>query len=1760
MTEQNPGGRAGALGPRASLDRVLEAAQRAGLRTRTARTNECMVTCPVHDEKTPSMHVTWASGQRGGFVLLHCFGCGSKAEDLVEALGLTLADLFDEPLPERDRVFARVGKSGDRRRAGHRRGKLGRLPPLIARQAAEPEPAHRFAEVERYSYADLDGRVVQEVVRQECAAEHERHKRFFQRFRLGDDWVDTQPPEFVPVLYRAGQVRDAVQAGRQVLLLEGEKDVHTAERCGLVATTNARGGAGFPDELVECLRGADVVVVLDRDATGWARGVSLHGKLSAVARSVRLKLPAVQDAKADFTDHVQANLPVADLIDVHVDEVATWNSLTAATAKHALLLQADAQARAHLERAAPAAGADPATQEQHRRKAWRWVMETELRQESLRELVDRVNGQALRVGTVWAGQAMQQAEELLAGGTAAARAVHDAAGVPVPPSLRPAPPGSAPAARGPSAAAADHAGGEGEPVKPGEGLGAAAPVFRVLGRQIVQWEPRGRHRPSEPDPQEQDGSFKVILSIVVKVTVREFLEVETEQDREHLELMGRASPGRPKVSGTRQLVAVRLTYPHPVTDEPMEVRVTADQWRDHSWLQSLPGPVDYDHRRAGLDTLQRAILAVSDDMADEVLYRSTGWRVDADKRWRFVHARGAISAEGHQDLEVALSGALQRYDLPDPIREPEQLRQEFLEHSAGMLERLPDRVAAPLLGQVYRAVLGHNPWVLTLVGPPGSYKTSVAAKVMHHFGEQWEHTKPASSMSGNGDTFNTLRFKLHNAKDCLYWADDFAPTRSWTEAQKHLEETGRLVHNQEERGRTARDGLSISDGTPPRASALFTSEVMPRPGSGAERMLVVPICRDDVSTELLFPLDRQRSRYGRALVLASFIQWLAVDLAARRAGYQQQAELYAAGLVTAGETVRLAAALSQMWIGWVAMTDFLHEVGAVSEDERNALLERVDAALRLAGQAAVDPDLPRTTGGRVRELLQFALRQGIGYVDDVRTGDCPPWPLAGRLGWRRQITDLDAAGHPTKRRNDRMGMRLGYVLHDPDPRERGRVLMCDSTQLEAVLKAASATQAEQLQIDRNTAMRALYDDQVLIADTCEGKVRFTTKCRIHVEERTGRMVTLHLDKVIGQDPDDEHDIDPPDGTPDPGDGGAAAPGDPGDAAGPGGAPNRPSWVDPHRLDDPQQAVEGSGTPPQEAPMVAPQFTSRPYTDRDGVTGWSEPVAGTDTAPCVLCGLRCGMVISGIRCHIPCWEASTATQRSPHTTPAPATPQPRTTPSGGRAPAVANEAAGAAVKEPASGSFQAAAAVVDTDGIWCSNGAFQPLPGPIGHVGDLVRLAQWLHLGTQVTKYRTAAGQIWVGDELARQLGIDVESITAAATADHDKVTREVTRAAAGVTDALRAGYSLGGRDKDALGRWTRVWKGTEQSVWVVLLAAMTRDGADVPLMGDDPDHATLARRIGLLASALGHPYQLSGSTTGLDLMTALRWKDRESFFARHEPVPPALSNVELDLSWSRKPTAAEADHEFVHAYDRSGSYLAGVAGLELGVGPATHHPDGTAFMPRMPGYWRIEIPDGGDWRLPNLLDPRGGNTGKVRWVTTPGLDFAVEQGHEPAILEAYTWTQRARILEPWYERIRDARTALDTDDPDCQVARDQLKAIYAPTIGMFGSQAHMAGRLGYAPERRHHIVAKARTNILRRVVKIGQDTDRWPVAIVADTVLYTSSDPDPVAAWPGQPEWLGRALGRYKVEATGRLADQVKYLTGGPYRGKDALMERDGGG
>ena len=1566
---------------RSSFDRVLGAVQARGLATEDFRANSFMAQCPVHAERSPSLHVTWRNGPRGGVVLAYCHGCQAPTEDLVDALGLTMGDLFDEPLPERERSFARIGRSPAQRKAGQRRGRLGALPARIVDLAApQAEPAHQWVEVEAYTYVDADNHPVQRVTRQECTAEGGKHKSFRQQFFVDGRWVSHAPAGFERVLYRAPQVRAAVRDGIEVWLVEGEKDVHTAETLGLVATTNTQGGGSFAAELVGEFRDARVAVVLDRDATGWARGVDVHAKLTAVGAVVRLLLPAVTGAKTDLTDHIEAGFRVDQLIEVVVDEVAAWSVLETARSKREALQSAVDEARARWDLADN--GVDV---EANRRFARRWALETQIRQEDLRGLAEQVLGHCLQVGTEWASDALDAAQLLLTDGTSAARQCHLDLGVAIPASLQHI------SVQPETPPEAEHS----PPMSdPGAELGwlgdkggvrASTSVFRVVDGMIVQWEPdRSRRSDAEEEPAEGEkpkpdgGKLKTLLTTVVRVRAREYLETEADADIQDEPLLGRASGPRRRVGKLRELVAVRLEFPDDVTGELMEIRVPADQWHDHSWLEALPGHPDYDHRRAGLDQLQRAILAISTKVQDAVIFRSTGWRV-VDGRYQFVHARGAIDQDGHHDLEVSLSGRLDRYNLPDPTRDPGLLRAAWLEASFSMLHRLPGRVAAPLLGQAFRSVLGSSPWVMVLVGPPGSYKTSIAAKAMHHFGERWEHTTPASSMSGNGDTMNAFRFKLHGAKDALYWADDFAPTKSWLDAQRLLEETARLIHNAEERSRSSRDGLSLTEGTPPRATGLFTSEVMPRPGSAAERMLVVPVSRDDVSTTELFPLDDPLSRHQRALVMASFISWLAADLKAKQRRFLAVADEYADALVGAGETVRAAAGLAHTWVGWVAVTEFLMSLGAIGAAERAQTLTEVDTYLREAGRAAVNPDMPRTTGARVRELLAYALGQGLAFVDDVRTGDCPPWPLAGRLGWRRSVLDTNDIGTPVKYRQEAKGIRLGYVLHDPRSGERGRVLMCDSTQLEAVLKAASATQTEKLEIDRNTACRALHDEGILVADTSEGRVRHTAKCQIYAEERTARMVVLRLDAILGEtDPDTPED---------------PALGD-GDDPGPG-----PQVVTPlPGLDDPQSVDESQdrghddragtnhpGRPDQrsEENAMEDEFVSRAVTDRDGMVGWTEAPQGS--GPCVVCGNRCVVMISGMRVHFPCWEGTTAQQRAAGT--------PVGHPWNVGAARIPQTAIAGPGSEPRveTGGFRATAAVVDVDGVWLSSGEHLPL-GRVEHVGDLAQLGLSLQLGTQVTRYQSAAGQVWVTAALARQIGIDTGPIEAAAEKDRDKVARTVTAGSVAVVGAIEAGYSIGGRDGTGLGRWTRVWRGNGKSVWIVLVAAMTRDDDNVALIRDDPTPAVLARRIGLLADALGYPYQLSGSTTGIDLMMALRGKDRDAVFAAHEPCQPAaIPNVEIDLSWSRKPTADELEHGWVHAYDRSGSYLAGVSGLELPIGEPVHHLEGIEFQARVPGYWRIEIPECGDWRTPHPLDPRGASEGRIRWVTTPTLQWAQER-------------------------------------------------------------------------------------------------------------------------------------------------------------------------
>lgn len=228
--------------------------------------------CPAHPDHDPSLGLTENTNQH---TLIYC-QAGCTTTDVLTAIGLTLRDLY--PL------------NPDNRQAD----------PVIA----------------TYRYIDEQGELLYEVQRTTA-------KKFRQRRpdpAKPSSWI-YKLDGVRRVLYRLPAVMQAIREGQTIYLPEGEKDVHTLELDGHVATTSPGGVGKWRPEYTETLRGAHVVVICDRDVNG--AGVR-HGRnvaflLQPVAASVTLLQPA---AGKDYTDHHTAGLGVDDLQFVPT-EVAT---------------------------------------------------------------------------------------------------------------------------------------------------------------------------------------------------------------------------------------------------------------------------------------------------------------------------------------------------------------------------------------------------------------------------------------------------------------------------------------------------------------------------------------------------------------------------------------------------------------------------------------------------------------------------------------------------------------------------------------------------------------------------------------------------------------------------------------------------------------------------------------------------------------------------------------------------------------------------------------------------------------------------------------------------------------------------------------------------------------------------------------------------------------------------------------------------------------------------------------------------------------------------------------------------------------------------------------------------------------------------------------------------------------------------------------------------------------------------------------------
>ena len=535
----------------------------------------------------------------------HSGSCPAADEkDILEALGLRLTDRFDAPLPDRPTPSSRSRSSSPRRPSAAPAG--NRLGPLPKRLLPGPEPVTtEWVEVRSYDWVDEQQQLLMQTIRYERDEHGVRRKKFNQRHQDPETgkWIYQASPR--RVVRHLPRVIEAIEQGLPVWLCEGEKDDEAVnQRLGAtgIATTHSNGSGGFDDDVIEQLRGAHLVLAIDRDLAGFRRAVELSEKLTGVVASLRMVLAAVPEEKSDPADHFAAGFGMDDFIDLPLEHARTL-AMAADAAHHAELAEQEAdqaqraqdEARGRLDRSTAAAGRKALKLAQDEAKyALRWAHESvrhaKRAGDAAYEAAELSRGRRERVeehgvppgGLDRYADAPGRAEHAQGRAQRIAEAAWDACGAPMPEAIREVLLRAMPSkAEEPEPVPAEESGDNVVVNFPGGGGGEGRrPGSPVQWREFERL-PTGAIIERRYD---KDGNERLVgvLSLDVRVLRVEQLE-DTSDDADD-----GAEPDPLVVPGERVIASYVVGYTHPATGELITLRVAAERARSGEWLADLP--------------------------------------------------------------------------------------------------------------------------------------------------------------------------------------------------------------------------------------------------------------------------------------------------------------------------------------------------------------------------------------------------------------------------------------------------------------------------------------------------------------------------------------------------------------------------------------------------------------------------------------------------------------------------------------------------------------------------------------------------------------------------------------------------------------------------------------------------------------------------------------------------------------------------------------------------------------------------------------------------------------------------------------------------------------------------------------------------------------------------------------------------------------------------------------------------------------------
>ena len=324
------------------------------------------------------------------------------------------------------------------------------------------------------------------------------------------------------------------------------------------------------------------------------------------------------------------------------------------------------------------------------------------------------------------------------------------------------------------------------------------------------------------------------------------------------------------------------------------------------------------------DRLREAIQLLSMEAKQKTVYAHTGWR-ELNGQLTFLTAGGAL---GMPDIEVELEGSLRRYILPAP---PPDCG-EAVRASLQFLEIGEPAVVFPLWAAMYLAPLSEllcPAFTLWLVGPSGSFKSTVTALALCHYGDFTVRSLPASWR----DTANYLEKMMALAKDVPLVIDDWAPAQDMSKAREYevkAEQVARAQGNRMGRGRLRSDTSSRAKYIP-RGLLISTGEQLPSGQSHTARLFATELEMDSIDAKRLTEAQRQAHLYPAAM--AGYIAWLkesweeiSKNLPRAWEDWRNQAQAEAAH-------PRLPEAVAWLYAGFNPGLTYAEERGAMAPEE-----------------------------------------------------------------------------------------------------------------------------------------------------------------------------------------------------------------------------------------------------------------------------------------------------------------------------------------------------------------------------------------------------------------------------------------------------------------------------------------------------------------------------------------------------------------------------------------------------------------------------------------------------------------------------------------------------------------------------------------------------------------------------------------------------------------------------------------------------------